>query len=510
MKKLFLFLLFFSLPILLAAQTGSKILDDLPKDVFKIRELASELYVKQDYDLAIRVFLKGREILKNDQLFNFELLSLYRFKKDKSGLIQEYLHTLSVMQEMLQQAQNVFSLVFESNSDYMQLQTALLKKMQKDPENEAYSKLLTWQYLQQKEYDIALRQLIAQDKRIKDDGTILFGYAQIFIANKAYETAVKAYNYILLKGKDNEYYLPSKLGITESRYQSLLAGAYQEKEINLLTAEYETILKEYGKNTRTLFALRRLALIQSQYLQKPQIAEDLLQEALQIPDIPANQTGEIKLELGDMYVQTGKPWEAILIYGQVSKEFENQDISSEAQYRSARLSFFQGNFNYAKSQADVLKASTTQLIANDALNLSLMLSDHLQSKADTMALQLYAAAELLQFRNLFPAAIHKLDSINITYPKNNLHDDILMSKSRLSIKQGNYDTASELLQQLIGAPQKDIWTDDALFLLAGLYEEHLHKPEQAKVLYQRLITDFPGSMFIAEARKHFRKIVEII
>lgn len=410
------------------------------------------------------------------------------------------------MPQMLQQAQNVFALVFEKNSDYLLLQTALLKKMQKDPDNETYAKLLTWQYLQQKEYELALRQLIAQDKRTKDDGTALFQYTQIFISNKAYEVAAQAYSYLLTKGKDNEYYIPSKIGLTDAKYQSLLTGKFEEKEIITLAAEYQAILDEYGNNARTLFALRRLATIQSQYLHQPQKAEDILETALKIPGISNQQTGEIKLELGDIYTLTGKPWEAILLFGQIAKDFENESISNEAQYRSARLSFFQGNFDYAKSQADVLKASTTQLVANDALNLSLMLSDHLESKADTLALKMYAAADFLQFRNLLPAAIRKLDSIAIAYPQNNLHDDILMAKARIYIKTKAFNTAVPLLKQVIEHPQQEIWTDDAIYTLALLYEEQLNEPAQASILYQKLITDFPGSMFTAEARKHFRKL----
>jgi len=506
MKKLFLILLFFSLSLIVSAQTSVKILDNLPKDEFEIREIANQLFLKQEFDLAEEVFLKGRKILKNEQLFNFELLALYRFRKDKEKLIEEYLRTLVTMPEMLQQAENAFSIVFDNKTDYLLLQAALYKRIQKDPQNESFAQLLTWQFIQQEEYDMALRQLIAQDKRIKDDGGLLYNYIQILISNKAYDTAVKAYTYLLEKGKEKEYYLPARFGLIDARYQLLQTGKNDQKETNALAAQYQAVLDEYGKNTRTLFAIRKLATLQAQYLQQPRQAVALLQDALKMPGLPVSEAGEIKLELGDNYVLTGKPWEAILLYGQVSKEFENQNISNEAQYRTARLSFYQGNFSYAKSQADVLKASTTQLIANDALNLSLLLSDHLESKADTLALKMYAESEFLQFRNLVPDAIRKLDSINVVYPQNNLSDDILMAKSRIAIKKGDFVAAAVQLRKLIANPQKDIWTDDAIFTLAGLYEVQLNEPEQAKILYQKLITDFPGSMFIAEARKHFRKL----
>jgi hypothetical protein len=489
-----------------SAKAFEHVVNSIPKDEFIIRELANDLYQMAEYDLAIQVFIKGRKIMDNEQLFTFDLINLYRFKRDKNNLITEFLNALSGAPQMLQQAQTSFSSVFESNSDYLNLQNALYKKIQKDPQNESYVKLLIWQFIQQQEYDMALRQLIALDKRTKDDGFMLFEQTQIFVSNKAYKTAVDAYTYLLAKGKDNPYQLQARLGMLDARYQLLLLGKNGEKEVMLLADQYQSILDEYGKTPATLFALRKMATMQAYYLHRLDLAEATLETALKIQGISDGDKGELKLELADVYTLNNQPWEAILLYGQVAKEFDNQRTGNEANYRTARLSFYQGNFTYAKSQADVLKASTTQLIANDALNLSLLLSDHLDTKTDTMALKMYAAAEFLQFKTQYAAALLKLDSIPKLYPQNSLADEILMSKSQLFIKTKEYSTAAMFLQDLIKSPQTNIWTDDALFILAGLYERELSKPAEAQLLYQKLITDFPGSMFTAEARKHFRKL----
>lgn len=489
-----------------AAKIFEQVINSIPKDEFMIRDLANDLYQMAEYDLAIQVFVQGRKIMDNEQLFIFDLINLYRYKRDKNKLITEFLNALPAIPQMLQQAETTFSSVFENNSDYLTLQNALFKKIQKAPQNESYVKLLIWQFIQQQEYDLALRQLIALDKRTKDDGSILFEQTQIFFANKAYQTAIDAYTYLLTKGKDNPYQLQARLGMVDARYQSLLLGKNAEKEVLVLADQYQSIIDEYGKTTNTLFALRKLATIQAYYLKQLNLAEATLETALKIKGITNNDQGEIKLDLGDIYALNNQPWEAILMYGQVAKEFENQRNGNEANYRTARLSFYQGNFTYAKSQADVLKASTTQLIANDALNLSLMLSDHLETKTDTLALKMYAEAEFLQFKTRYAAALLKLDSIPKLYPQNSLADNILMSKSQLYIKTQDYSTAASLLQELIKSPQTNILIDDALFLLAGLYEKELNKPAEAQLLYQKLITDYPGSMFTAEARKHFRKL----
>ncbi|MDR6783960.1 tetratricopeptide (TPR) repeat protein [Pedobacter africanus] len=483
-----------------------QVIANLPADEFKIREIANHFYGFQAYDLAISAFLQGRKLLNNDQPFTYELLSIYRYKKDKNMLVQEYLNALPQLPQLLPQAESVLSSVFEDNADYQILQSALLKKIQKEPQTEIYTKLLIWQYLQQQEYEMALRQLIAQDKRIKDDGAILFNTANTFLDNKAYPTAIKAYEYLLTKGKENPWYLPAKVEMINAKYQLVIAGKFDKNTIADLASAYQAIIDEYGKSRQTLFALTKLANLQAYYLNELPKAEKTLEELLKTPGISAAETGQVKLDLGDIYILTQQPWEAFLIYEQVAKQFENQDIGNEAKYRAARLSFYQGNFNYAKSQADVLKASTSQLIANDALNLSLLISDNLQSKTDSSALKMYADAEMLQFRNQPAQALAKLDSIAIAFPNNSLTDDILMARSRIYIKNNDIPSAITALKTLTEKQNNSIWTDDALFTLADLYENNLKDNEQAKSIYQKLINDYPGSMYTSEARKRFRKL----
>lgn len=479
---------------------------NIPKDENKFRDLANSFYRFEAYDMAAATFLQGRKLLGDDQLFLYELLSIYRFKKDKSALIQEYVNALATIPQLQLQAQNVLASVFESNADYQLLQTALLKKIQKDPQAEVYTEMLIWQYIQQQEYEMALRQLIAQDKRTKSDGTLLYNTANTFVANKAYTTAIKAYEYILTKGTENDFYLPAKIELINAKYQLAINGKFERPAIQALADEYEAILAQYGKTPQSIYALQRLAYLQAYYLNDLKKATTTLEEGLKIQHIQPTDMAQLKMDLGGIYILTKQPWEAILVYEQVAKQFENQPMGNEAKYRSAKLFFYVGDFQYAKSQADVLKASTSQLIANDALNLSLLISDNLQNKNDSLALKMYADADMLQFMNRSGEALAKLDSIDVAFPNNSLTDDILMAKAKILIKTNDLDKAVNMLKTLIEAHHDSIWIDDALFTLADLYDKKLDKPEEAKKLYQQLMNDYPGSMFNAEARKRFRNI----
>lgn len=484
----------------------NEVISKLPKEEFRIRNLANNFYRFENYDYAVQTFKQGRKLFGDDQMFVFELLNIYRFKKDKTMLMQEYLDALATMPQLLPQAETVLASIFEDKNDYQTFQAAILKKVQKAPDAEVYIQLLTWNYIQQQEFEMALRQLIAYDKRTKADGGTLFNAIYTFVDNGAYETAIKAYDYLLTKGKDNQYYLPSKIEMLNTRYNLRTSGKYSIADLDLLAKDYESLLEENGKNRNTLFAIKKLANLQAYYLNKPANAEKELENAIKMPGINDQDLGQLKLDLGDIYILTNQPWEAFLVYEQVSKRFEGQPIGNEARFRSAKLSFYQGNFEYSNSQCLVLKAATSQLIANDALNLSLLISDNIQTPADSNALKMYADAEMLLFRNLPEKAVKKMDSIAIAYPQNSLSDAIMMSKARIFIKANDFQKAADILKKVTEEYKDGIWTDDALFTLGDLYEKKLNDITQAKVYFQKLITDYPGSMFSAEARKRFRNL----
>jgi len=491
-------------------QAASRIFIDainkLPADEFKIRELANSFYRFENYDFAAQTFKQGRKLLNNDQIFVYELLNIYRFKKDKSMLMQEYLDVLNTMPQLLNQAEASLSSIFEDKTDYQNFQTGILKKMQKEPDAKIYVQLLTWNYIQQQEFEMALRQLIAYDKRTKADGATLFNAAGTFVDNGAYDTALKAYDYLLTKGKENPYYLPSKIELLNTKYNQQTKRKYSLTDLELLAKDYEALIQEYGKSGTTLFAIKRLANLQAYYLNQPSKAEKGLEEALKLSGISMEEIGQLKLDLGDIYILTQQPWEAFLTYEQVSKLYEGQPIGNEARFRSAKLSFYQGNFDYANSQCLILKTATSQLIANDALNLSLLITDHIQTPTDSSALKMFADADMLVFRNLPALALKKLDSISIAYPQNSLSDAVLMSKAKILIQSAQEQEAVFILKKIIEEYKDGIWTDDALFILGDLYEKKLNDAEQAKLYFQKLITDYPGSMFTIEARKRFRSL----
>ena len=482
------------------------ILQNMPSNQSEITEIANSFYEAGNYDYAIKAFLNGRKVLKDDEIFTFELINLYRFKRIKDGLIVELLRIIENQPQYLQLAKSSISRTFENQEDYNNLKSQLLKKIQKDPQNTNYIDLLAWQFIQQKQFDLALVQIIALDKRMNDSGSRVYALGTLLTENEAYDAANRAFDYLIGKGNQGEFFIAAKIASLKNKNEQISKGNSSIAEIKSLANAYEQLLQEYGKKANTIYVMRQLANLKAFKLNQLSAAQTILEEALAISGVRDQILAEIKLDLADIYVLNNDRWEAALLYGQVEKSFSNEPLGQEAKFKNAKLSFYNGDFSWAKAQLDVLKASTSQLIANDALDLSLLLQDNLAFDTTGNALKMYAHADLLQFKNQLDESLTLLDSINIAFPNNDLADDILQSKSKIYIKKSDYKKTSEILNELIEKYSFSIWADDALFNLAMLEEEKLDDKINAQKHYEKLMTDFPGSLFVIEARKRFRNL----
>jgi len=491
-----------------AIEKANALYDDLvknlPADQSEIAMLAAQFYQNSNIDYAIKIFQQGRKILHNDALFSYELINLYRYKRDKVALTDEYLNFLPSNPAFINQAENALSGLYDGPADYDILKVALLKKIQKDPQQTLYTELLTWQFLQQKQFDQALNQALALSRRQNDDGSTIFELCRTLTSDEAYDAAIRGYEYLVSKGKDQPYYIPSKIELINTKNLMVTAGKYVKDDLISLEKDYIDLLNEFGRNSSTAFAMQRLANLEAFKLHKLSDAQKLLQETINIPGTKPGLLASCKLDLGDVTLLNNKPWDATLLYSQVEVDFPNTSIGQDAKYRNAKLAYYTGDFTWAKGQLDVLKAATSELIANDALNLSLLISDNITADSTGAALKMYARADLMIFAEEPGKALLTLDSIDKKFPGNSLAADILMAKARLSIQQKEYEKAVVLLKKIDSDYGSGLWADDAVFMLGDIYENHLSDKEQAKIYYQKIITDYAGSLWINEARKRFR------
>lgn len=464
----------------------------------------------RQYDLAIAAFQKGRKISQTNYPYNFELAEVYRIKGDKIAMINELLDALEANDSYIQSVQNSLQTSFGSDSDTQQnelVKNELLKRIAKSPDKTIFSELLIWMQIQQKDWDGAFVQGKALDKRKKEEGGRVMALAQIFSQNEAYDIAAKAYQYVISKGKDNYFYTNARMELVNVQYTKVTSkGNYTPADLTELDKNFSVAIEELGKYSSTVSLLKNYAHLKAFYLHKKDEAIKMLEEAIDLPQLSAQQQAECKLELADILLMSGEIWDASLLYSQVEKSFKYDIIGQEAKFRNARISYYTGDFGWAQSQLDVLKGSTSKLIANDAMELSLKISDALADDTITEPLKIFARAELLAFQNKDEDAIKTMDSINQLFPNHALTDDILFQKASIALKKANYSDAIKYYDEILNKFPDDILADDALFKMADLYENSIKNLEKAKELYQQLIEKYPSSLYVIEARKRFRKL----
>jgi tetratricopeptide (TPR) repeat protein len=473
-------------------------------------DMATAFLAIRQYDYAIATYLRGRKISQNNYPFSFELADVYKTKGDKVAMINEYLDILEIQDSYIQSVQNALQTSFGNDAESVQnelLKTELLKRISKSPDKTIFSELLIWMEIQQKDWEGAFVQGKALDKRKKEEGNRMMGLAQLFTQNEAYDVAIKAYQYVIAKGPDVYYYTNARIELLNVYYQKVVAkGNYTSADLTELEKNYNSTIKELGKSASTAPLLKNLAHLEAFYLNKTDEAMALLEETITLPQISAPVQAECKLELADILLMTGDIWEASLRYSQVEKAFKYDEIGQEAKFRVARISYYTGDFAWAQAQLDVLKGATSKLISNDAMNLSLLISDALAIDTNVIPLQLYAMADLFEFRNKDDVAIKLLDSINKTFPNHALADEIIYKKAEIALKHNQYTEAAAFYEELLKNYGEDVLADDALFKLADLNENQFKNIDKAKELYQQLLEKYSGSLYVVEARKRFRKL----
>lgn len=473
-------------------------------DYASVTRLAQIFTTTSKFDLAVKTFERGSTLMKDENRFAYNLGDLYQRKGETSKMISSYLKALAADPGKLAAVQTRLAR-FLAPSDYTELQTQLYENIQKE-ENPDFVELLAWAFKQRKDYKSAFRQYKALDQRLGENGQRLFKLAEEAADARDYDVAIAAYDYIVTeKGSLNPFFFDSKQAAMECRRRKITEGyAYTPQDLQILETEYEGFLSQFGKSRQTSSIIIQLADLEAYYINNLPKAISLLEEMKIMPGLDRNTLARTKINLADFYLISGDIWESTLLYSQVDKEFKEEQIGQEARFKNARLSYFNGDFQWAQAQFDVLKASTSKLIANDALDLSVFIMDNLNLDTSSAAISLYSGAEMMVFQNKFDDAFQKLDTLRREFPEHSLQDDILFLEAQIYEKKRDYVKAAALYQEIVDKYPQEIRADNALCAMAQLYETKLSDLEKAQALYEKIFIDYSGSVFAVDARKRYR------
>ena len=486
-----------------------KLINELPADKNVFIQVANEMRAKDFNEFAITLYDRGSGISSMNYKFFMEKALAYQSMMDFGKATENYLLQLEEKPDDYEVVKSRMSYMLRYNVDDSvidDMRFALLKKAQENRDNENFAELLVWFALQMKDYEIALDQEIALDRRFDDREYDVIYLAKIARDNEQYDIAIRAYDYLIKKSTEGVYYEDAVVGMTEVQYQKVESSLYEGSKTEFYSEFEKRIEKEcleLGVSDKTIPILIIRAEILASHLNEIEKSIEILNDALPL-NISRLNKAKIKMKLADIYLFKEEVWEATLLYSQVDKSMKEEPIGHEARFKNAQLRYYIGEFDWALSVLNILKSATSKLIANDAMTLSLVISDNLEY--DTIALQRLAKADFYIYQKRYELANQMLDSINIYNPNEVSMPYLLMRKAHIAMENNDYEMADSLYKRVYQGYADSYMADDALMKDAILLEKILDKKEEAMECYAKLIDEYASSVYVAQARNAYRRI----
>ncbi|WP_370175572.1 tetratricopeptide repeat protein [Leeuwenhoekiella palythoae] len=452
-------------------------------------------------DEAATTYTLAKDAGLNSVYINVELARIYGEQGNIEQMFDAYINLIlesDRYQSLAQRAFNDFITDDPQNEANGIFRTLLLKRLQDDP-NLLYNRLLSWLFIQQKEYNKAFIQEKAIARRTNDLNGI-FTLASVAKENEAFELASTIYQYLVEQAPSDEMRLFAHQEILDLRVQK-----NDQADFASIEEAYKSLLNQFGTAAETLDLQTKYAHFLAFNQNKKEEASAFLKETLNLK-LNRFQEARVKMELADILVLEERFNAALIYYSQIQKNLKDNILAQEARFKVAKTSYYKGDFEWAKTQLKVLKSSAEQLIANDAQDLYLLITDNTVGDSTQTALKTFAKADLLLFQNKQDAALEVYNTLLAEHKDKAIEDETLLEQAKIFENKGLYDRAAQNYLLILERHGDDILADDAHYRLGNLYANELEQPEKAKEQYEKIIFNFADSIFYVDAQQKYRKL----
>ena len=450
-------------------------------------------YALKAYQLAVK---------KDPNLhFNYQMALLYGQNGDTENMIEMFLTEAQLSPQSSVLIQNQLSrFLNEDNSGNFNsaVKKALLIRIQKT-QDLFWNQFLSWLYVQNKEYAKAFIQEKAIYKRDSDSFSNIVNLAQLAMEDGETESATEILNFVLENTQDLDLQIQAHSFLINQKIKTAKPADYAAINIEL-----DTLLKKFGINPFTLDLIQLKAHFTAFNLKKPEEAIALIKKTIDL-SLKPNQENDIKMELADIFLFQEKFNQALLYYSQIESNSNNNPTGQEASLKIAKTSYYKEDFTWAEQQVKILKSASTQLIANDALELFLLLNDAKAQDSTQTALKKFAKADFLLFQDKKEDALQKFQLILSENKEDAIVPAVLLKIGTIQVKNQNYTEALTSFQEIINQHKESIYVDEALFFAGETYEK-LDLIDKAKSAYEALILQHSDSIYFVDAQKKYRKL----
>lgn len=379
------------------------------------------------------------------------------------------------------------------------LRKSLLVNTQKN-QDIFWNQFLSWFFVQMKEYDKAFIQEKAIFRRNPEMFYNIINLARYAVQENEMGIARPMLEFILENTRDLELQMEAHHYLLSMDIENA-----KEKDYPKLQSQIDLLLKQYGITPYSVNLQILKAHFTAFYIKDTQTATEVLNKALTLP-LSKYQIAEIKMELSDILLLDEKFNQAIIYYSQIENDLKNDAVGHEASFKVAKSTYYKGDFEWALKQLKVLKSSASQLIANDALEIFLLINDNTVEDSTQVALKKFAKADFKLYQNKKAEALAGFKDILEKETTYSIKDVTLLRIGKIYEDQNDFNPALHYYQQIIENYSDGIYIDEALFFSAEIYRKFLNEPEKAKLLYEKVLFNHQDSIYFIDARKYYRQL----
>lgn len=490
-------------------------IDLTPSRSLAYREVYRAMISVRMYEEAIDVLLRARRELDFPAAFRSELAELFSMTGRTAEAMSEYLEIVRESPDQQAYVRSRLTRMSENRDMYRDALPVVEQAVRKDPTNRPIRELAAWMYREAGSYDRALDANRAIDRLENEEGRVLFMFALNAADGQAFEYAFEALDDIVRWYPDS----PTAVSAVLTRADLLnimgeLANesAFDEKgnripaeHFDAALATYRSFIQDYPADPRIPDVLWRMATLQLDHFHELGEAESLLKEI--VATYPqSDRTNRARYDLAVIQLLRGDLGGARLSFDGLENELRIGELAERSRFEMALLAYYEGHFESALTLVDALDQNTSTDVANDAIELKVLIRENRGPDTLDTALRGYAKAELASRQRRYEESLVILDQLKLTFPSHPLIDEIGYRRAEALENLGRFKESQTAFEEVATEFPDSYLADRSLFAAARIYDEHLGDPAAAIEAYSNVLLRYPGTLLAPEIRSRIRKL----
>ena len=466
------------------------------------------------FDRAIEVLVDAREALGQDAAFRTDLSYLYSLNGEPREAMKEYVALLDGTPDRLNFVRARLR-PFVERDDGLSASIDVLEAASREaPLNRAYRELLGWLHMENNDYAAAFKVHRAIDRLEQEGGRVLLQFAQKAADADAYAVADTAYATVLGRYGDTPIAASAYRGLGQlhqrwaeengERAVDADGDRIPAPHYEAAATAYRTFLQNYPEHAAYPATLRALGHLQQDVFLQLNDARATLEEVVsRYPESSA--ADDARYDLGRLALQRGDLNAARLAFSRLVDRLRTGDLAEKARYEMALLHFYQGEFDAALTRVEATNANTSTDVANDAVELKVLLRLNRGPDSLNTPLRMYAQSQLHARQRQAGQALAVLDTLLADYGRHTLADNARFRRAQLLEQKGDTTAAVTAYGEVPMMHPRSPYADRSLFALASLHEQSGNKDE-AVAAYNRLLEEHSNSLLAPDARRRLRAL----